>query len=949
MLSKGLSKVLSKIVSGVVMVLVVAGITQGQSEVPSLPGESRGLRKAVAIPADIPKVAISSRSSFVLAAGGESYFYNPSQKLMRVPFLANVYKPFGFSSDGRFFLYLKSDGKFPTFSLYVYDMETGRERLVSQERVLQAAWSPAGARIAYVVIETMTRFRLLVEPAAGAPAELLHSGWLDASLLQWSPDGSRLLYRTQRPLTDNYFEDGKFATALHEHELATGKVRTIDGGVWGQYEQNRLIHSDARQVVLDGKRMSRLATAEETETPVLSFAFTTRGLYVTRLRGGSPVVEKHFADSDNYAPVASGSLHQTTEDGVVVREFTGNGVTYSFLDYRTEAVSQLLVFSGRYKLPFAGQAFLNQGGALYTATSCDGARCNATSHIGLLGFALDFQQQGTIGQGTEHILAVEDGTVLRFEDNVPCNTGIRMACPERQVACPTGTNGGAGNYVILAHADGSFTSYSHMAYQSLRVTTGQRVCQGAHIGNQGHSGSTGAGSNYKNCDDHLHFQRMGLTTGDPFAQSIATDFVDTPCALSCGTIYASQNTEAPAACVAQPPTVITSNPEGLKIKVDGEEFVTPKVFGWAPGERHTIAPVSPQGTGGSRQTFAGWIDGGEATRTVIAGVNGGSFTARFQLQHFLDIKVAPLGGGTVRTLPDASDRFFNLNTRVLLAATPGPGFQFASWSGDIVTAALEPSITMVGPRTVTANFAPGPTINTGGAVNGADFTASFTQGMILSIFGRNLAPDTVFAHEVPLSTRLGDVSVEIREPGKVLTAPLYFVSPDQINAQLPFESTGPVVEVLVRNNLGSASLGGIMLSPAAPRLFTKTSDGKGEAIVIHGDFTLVSAEAPLRQGEAVFVYVNGLGKVTPPKAKGDPGGDGGALGPLNLVEETVKVLLGGIEARVLFAGLAPGLVGVYQVNFEAPAALAPGVHPIVVRAGDRASQANVTVPVAVGQ
>src|SRR5690242_18191 len=69
---------------------------------------------------DIPRSALSPASSFVLASGGEAFFYNYDAGIAGRPFLADVYKPLGFSSDAQYFLYLRSEKRFPTFELTLY-------------------------------------------------------------------------------------------------------------------------------------------------------------------------------------------------------------------------------------------------------------------------------------------------------------------------------------------------------------------------------------------------------------------------------------------------------------------------------------------------------------------------------------------------------------------------------------------------------------------------------------------------------------------------------------------------------------------------------------------------------------------------------------------------------------------------------------------------------------
>jgi len=236
-----------------------------------------------------------------------------------------------------------------------------------------------------------------------------------------------------------------------------------------------------------------------------------------------------------------------------------------------------------------------------------------------------------------------------------------------------------------------------------------------------------------------------------------------------------------------------------------------------------------------------------------------------------------------------------------------------------------------------------PQLSTGGVTNAADYSRDFAPGIIVSIFGTSLAGTAAGASQLPLPTTLGGASVEVVDGSRTLNAPLFYVSPTQINAQLPSDLTSSSVQVRVRNAAGASGTDTITILPRAPRLFTKTMDGKGEAIVLHADYTVVSAASPAKAGEIVILYLTGLGAVDPAIAAGSAGGDGSEVAPLNLLTEGVSVTVGGLYARVHFAGLAPYFAGLYQVNFQMPSEMLGGADAVVVSSGGRDSQANVTV------
>ncbi len=238
-----------------------------------------------------------------------------------------------------------------------------------------------------------------------------------------------------------------------------------------------------------------------------------------------------------------------------------------------------------------------------------------------------------------------------------------------------------------------------------------------------------------------------------------------------------------------------------------------------------------------------------------------------------------------------------------------------------------------------------PSINSGGVVNAADYTAALAHGSIFSVWGANLAASTAKAPGVPLPTTLDGVTVEVVDGSRVIAAPLFFVSAGQINAQLPFEVTSASVGVRVKNARGTSNTQTISVTARAPRLFTRTLDGRGEAIVTHADYSIVEAAKPAAPNEVVLVFLTGLGQTSPLATSGKAAGDNATNGPLNWVREEVTVTVAGQAGMVHFSGLAPGFVGLYQLNVQLPASLPGGAQPLVVSCGGQSSQASVTVAI----
>ena len=219
-----------------------------------------------------------------------------------------------------------------------------------------------------------------------------------------------------------------------------------------------------------------------------------------------------------------------------------------------------------------------------------------------------------------------------------------------------------------------------------------------------------------------------------------------------------------------------------------------------------------------------------------------------------------------------------------------------------------------------------PALFAGGIVNGASFAPgeALAPGSIVSVFGLNLASGLNFASQVPLETTLGGATMNI---GGV-EVPLFFTSDGQINAQIPFElapnSRPHVVVQTRRDGSGPEAVTvpqTITIAEARPGIFTTNQQGTGQGAILDAQGRLVDSAAPAAAGEIIQVFCTGLGATDPPVASGGPGP---AAEPLARVVVPVEAQVGGQPATVHFAGLAPGFVGLYQVNVEVPAQVEPG-------------------------
>jgi uncharacterized protein (TIGR03437 family) len=127
----------------------------------------------------------------------------------------------------------------------------------------------------------------------------------------------------------------------------------------------------------------------------------------------------------------------------------------------------------------------------------------------------------------------------------------------------------------------------------------------------------------------------------------------------------------------------------------------------------------------------------------------------------------------------------------------------------------------------------------------------------------------------------------------------------------------------------------IQLSAATPGL---AADPDSTLIAQHGsDGSLVTQASPAMAGEYLVAYLAGLGDTTVPVTSGTAS----PSSPLATPSNTVVLTINGTQSPIYFAGLTPGLVGLYQLNFQVPAGLPAGNITIVVSQNGQASNQTV--------
>ena len=206
-------------------------------------------------------------------------------------------------------------------------------------------------------------------------------------------------------------------------------------------------------------------------------------------------------------------------------------------------------------------------------------------------------------------------------------------------------------------------------------------------------------------------------------------------------------------------------------------------------------------------------------------------------------------------------------------------------------------------------------------------TDAIAPGSLVSLFGAGLAPTTAKAIGTPLPLSLADTSVTVNG----VVAPLLFVSPQQINVQIPLETLAGPATIVVRA-LGAVSAPvTVKVRATAPGVFT---DGKGQAAVLNADGSVNSAKNAAPSGSNVSVFFTGQGPVAVAVEDGAAAPEGQAISATSTISATIDSM----PAEISFAGLAPLYPGVAQMNLKIPA-LAGGVHSLIINIGGAASNA----------
>jgi uncharacterized protein (TIGR03437 family) len=218
---------------------------------------------------------------------------------------------------------------------------------------------------------------------------------------------------------------------------------------------------------------------------------------------------------------------------------------------------------------------------------------------------------------------------------------------------------------------------------------------------------------------------------------------------------------------------------------------------------------------------------------------------------------------------------------------------------------------------------PVPPLMTASIVSAATFVpGAAAPGGLFTVMAADLAGSINIATAPNWPTLLDGVTLTING----IAAPLIYVSPMQINAQVPYEvASGPATLELIKNGVAGQAVP-ISIADAAPQIFLTAGT---HAAALNQDYTLNSSSNPAIPGSLVSIFWTGQGQVNNPVTTGAPAT---ALFPNTTVASTAATI-GGLPAAVMFSGLAPGFVGLAQANLQVPD-LPSGEYPVVLTVGN---------------
>jgi uncharacterized protein (TIGR03437 family) len=241
-------------------------------------------------------------------------------------------------------------------------------------------------------------------------------------------------------------------------------------------------------------------------------------------------------------------------------------------------------------------------------------------------------------------------------------------------------------------------------------------------------------------------------------------------------------------------------------------------------------------------------------------------------------------------------------------------------------------------------------------VNAATFQGSVpvAPGGLATLFSAGLANEKVLINATTWPVNVANRQLVINEQ---LEAPIYYIDGNQVNFQVPSNSPAGQNRIAVRvTSTGELVAGGsLLVASASPGLFTASSTGAGQAAALNQDGTINASSNPANQGSIIVLYGTGQGQVSPAVPDGTAAPTGGALSNTVAVptsdqrtclnsQPSMCVLFGtSALGDVKFSGLAPGYIGLWQINVLVPTGVTGNVPIRVITNGTPGNTVTVAV------
>ncbi len=401
---------------------------------------------------------------------------------------------------------------------------------------------------------------------------------------------------------------------------------------------------------------------------------------------------------------------------------------------------------------------------------------------------------------------------------------------------------------------------------------------------------------------------------------------------------------AVSAAVLSPGVSVMLDKSSLTLAPNETATLTATLTGSLPASGSYSGVVTLQGQGVSlRIPYLFLVGSGVATNVIpLTGMSFDGTVGQIIPDEIISFKLVDSNGVPVSGAPvtwaesGAGSRFINAdsvtNTFGIATAQPVLGPSPGDYSFTARVAGLV--------YTFSGTARAVPAIASGGMVDAASFEpgSALAPGSYAAIFGSGLSDpgniDIATAERLPLAIDQVFVSFDVPSAGLSIPGHLTYVSPTQVNVQVPWElqgQTSALVKVSIDFSNGNVIT--VPLADYAPAFFEVSP---GVVAALDGGFDLITGANPAVHGNKIYLYANGLGPVTNQPASGDPA-------PLSQLAATTTipvVTIGGRNATVISSALVPGVAGLYEIEVTAPADLTAGTYQASVAIGGKTSKSS---------